>query len=175
MESEDERWEPLLKPVHEKFLGDGALIIWAKRTQQELIRSTFVKPLCDRLRYLRQNFKAIVRYARHDVPIASIPREIRFGLAAGEVLELRRRDRPGQEYTGTCINLASRLQGHCKGLGFIAHASIGLNRFSGEQSGYMWAVAHQIKGFPEEDVIVDRAEFEAINPAERQERFSDYE
>ena len=170
---DDAYYEPLLAPTHEKFLGDGGLYIWASADERELVRSTFVLPLCDRLRELRRQFGSIVRRARHDVPIASRPREIRFGLAMGDVTELRRRDARQHEYVGACINLASRLQNYCPGIGFLASATIGMNEFSGNQNGYAWVTAKHVKGFPREDVIVDRNEYESANPRKRAAKFMD--
>lgn len=168
-------YQPLTRPVHEKFLGDGALYVWTANSERELTRSTFVIPLCNRLRDLRKNFARVVALMKHHIPIASIPREIRVGLAMGDVLRLSRRDSQKHEYVGTCINLASRLQSHCTGIGFLAAASIGMDKLSGAENGYSWAIAKGIKGFPEEDVIVDRLEFEHLKPTMKRQKFAAYE
>src|SRR5690348_8900836 len=42
-----EEYGELQSPVHEKFLGDGALYLW--ESNREAIRPPFVRELCDRL------------------------------------------------------------------------------------------------------------------------------
>ena len=169
----DTEYDTLLEPVHEKFLGDGALYLWEASARQP-IRSTFVLQLCDRLRLLRKNFQSVVDLAQHDVPVATVPREVRFGLAMGDVSRLSSKGRRQREYVGTCINLASRLQGHCKGIGFVAAATIGMNRISGERADYKWVVAKNVKGFPLETVIVDRDEYDNARRRDRASKFQDW-
>jgi hypothetical protein len=168
----DTEYDSLLEPVHEKFLGDGALYLWEASDRQQ-IPATFVLQLCDRLRQLRKHFQRVVELAEHDVPIATVPREVRFGLSMGAVSRLSSKSHRQREYVGTCINLASRLQGHCKGIGFVAAATIGMNRISAESADYKWVVAKNVKGFPLETVIVDRDEYDNAVPRIRAARFRD--
>jgi hypothetical protein len=69
------------------------------------------------------------------------------------------------------MNLASRLQKYCSKLDFIASARIGLPQERLEKHGYLRVVAKQIKGFPREIVIVDKTEWEALDPSVRDELF----
>lgn len=161
---EDERdWGPIQAPVHEKFLGDGALYIWTAdpRTLDELAAQ-----LANRLWNLQNRFHAVLEQCRDDVPVVALPSKLRFGLARGTVYELTRAESGAKEYIGFCINLASRLQKYCPELAFIASARLGIPGTSLAEYGYKKVVATAIKGFPEEIVIVDRDEFEVRLTAE---------
>src|SRR3954467_1384697 len=97
----------LMKPSHEKFLGDGALYVWTIEDSADV--TTFVVNLCNRLWILKNNFHRVVEKAADDVPVYEVPKKIRFGLARGTVYELRKGESGDTEYIGFCLNLASRL------------------------------------------------------------------
>jgi class 3 adenylate cyclase len=111
----------LRPPVHEKFLGDGALYLWTE-TREEPFDDGFIIPLANTLWNLKTNFHKIVEKCYDDLPVADLPKRIRFGLTRGTVYELRRKGTRQLEYIGFCINLASRLQKYCPGLGFTGSA-----------------------------------------------------
>jgi hypothetical protein len=162
---EDFEYDRLPKPKHQKFLGDGALYIWTG-TQREPPSNAFILKLCNRLRDLRKNFGVVAAAARERVQITGIPREIRFGLAVGDVHELTRRDARHREYVGVCINLASRLQKYCDDIGFAA-ARATISPSARETHGYVRVIANNIDGFPSEYVILDRVEYESMDPEAR--------
>jgi class 3 adenylate cyclase len=109
--------------------------------------------------------------AWHDrVPVVDLPRKIRFGIARGTVYELRRANSSAREYIGFCINLASRLQKYCPDLAFIASARIGLREDVLAKNGYVRVVAKDIRGFPQEIVIVDKDEYNGL-PSEAREKY----
>ncbi|HJR05745.1 MAG TPA: hypothetical protein VJ842_00505 [Pyrinomonadaceae bacterium] len=163
-------WKPRTKevpplsitPIHEKFLGDGALYLWTD-SKNETINPSFVVALCNRLWNLKTYFGEVVKKCHEFVPVVDIPPRIRFGLARGTIYELRRKSTKHKEYIGFCINLASRLQKYCPELGFIASARIGLPETVLKNSGYIKVVAKEIKGFSREIVIVDSDEYEALS------------
>ena len=157
-------------PIHEKFLGDGAMYLWAEE-KNEALTPRFIYLLCNRLWNLKTYFNDVVKKAQEHVPVTDIPRRIRFGLARGTIYELRRKNSPQREYIGFCINLASRLQKYCPDLGFIASARIGMSASKLKEYGYMKVVAKQIKGFPREIVIVDSGEFEELAPEIKSQYF----
>ena len=101
---------PLLRPVHEKFLGDGALYIWLPPTNERDFGSEFIPILCNRLWNLQNSFSRLRKKCSEDIPIVELPKNVRFGLARGTVYELTNRKTREREYIGFCINLASRLQ-----------------------------------------------------------------
>ncbi len=152
-------------PVHEKFLGDGALYIWSLPTPKldELARL-----MCNSLWNLQEWFeKRVLARCHEDVPVISLPKQIRFGLARGTVYELQKSETGEKEYIGFCINLASRLQKYCPELAFIASARIGLRDEYLKKNFYTKVVATSLRGFPEEIVIVDQREFAALDETTR--------
>jgi class 3 adenylate cyclase len=160
---------PLLAPVHEKFLGDGALYVWTN--DEGAIDTDFVSYLCNRLFNLKNQFHELAAAAYDELPVVDLPQRIRFGIARGTVYELRRRGTKQREYIGFCINLASRLQKYCPELGFVASARVGLPNKILKEHGYTRVVAKAIKGFPREIVFVDVDEFESLPPKVREEYF----
>jgi class 3 adenylate cyclase len=157
-------------PLHEKFLGDGAMYIWLDRDDAP-ITSDFTRQLCNRLWNLKTMFDEVLRAATDILPVLDVPSRIRFGVAAGTIYELRRPGSGGREYIGFCINLASRLQKYCPELGFIASARIGLPQAMLEEHKYTKVVAKSLKGFPREVVIVDKGEWDALGPTPRDALF----
>lgn len=151
-----------LAPIHEKFMGDGALYLWTPSPGEEKFSNYFITVLVNRLHELKRNFPEVIKHAADDVPVFDLPQKIRFGLARGTIYELTHKGSKGKEYIGFCINLASRLQKYCPDLGFIASARIGLPETLLKRWGYTKVIATQIKGFPKEIVIVDEVEFNLL-------------
>jgi class 3 adenylate cyclase len=160
---------PIL-PVHEKFLGDGAMYVWL-HSDVDALTTDFTRHLCNRLWTLKRNFKSVVAAASDLLPVLDVPARLRFGVAAGTIYELVRRLSGDGEYIGFCINLASRLQKYCPELGFIASARIGLPQAILDEHNYIKVVAKSLKGFPREVVIVDKGEWEALGPTVREALF----
>ena len=159
--------EPLTAlPVHEKFLGDGAMYVWLG-SDVAPITPDFTAKLCNRLWNLKTRFKLVLAAAADALPVLDVPNRIRFGVAAGTIYELGRQDSDQREYIGFCINLASRLQKYCPELGFIASARIGIPQARLQEHRYVKVVAKSLKGFPREVVIVDQAEWDALGPTPR--------
>jgi class 3 adenylate cyclase len=164
----DEIVEPLLAPRHEKFLGDGALYVWAIAEEDDV--ADFTIRLCNRLWHVKNKFHEVVKRAADDVPVYEVPRKIRFGLARGTVYELKKGDGES-EFIGFCLNLASRLQNYCPQLGFIASARLGIPQAVLDEYDYIKVVATQIKGFPKEIVLVDNDEFQGLDEKLRSDLF----
>ncbi len=158
-------------PTHEKFLGDGALYIWTNTNPKDVDRLVIL--LCNRLWNLKERFHQVVKRASGDVPVYEVPKKIRFGLARGTVYELRNSVNGESEFIGFCLNLASRLQGYCPQLGFIASARLGIPQKVLDEHGYIKVIATKIKGFPKEIVIVDKVEFEELDDAIRSDLFGE--
>jgi class 3 adenylate cyclase len=158
-------------PVHRKFLGDGALYIWTAPKDSNTFSSSFLRFLVNRLWILQKDFDAINKACANEVPVFELPANIRFGVARGTVFELLVEGSRASEYIGVCVNLASRLQKYCPGLNFIASARLELPPESFQDSGYIKVIATKIKGFPKEIVIVNKREFDALNPQVKKELF----
>lgn len=109
-------------PIHQKFLGDGGLYIW----DLNAFGQNSVVSLANRLWNLKTNFKKVINACSEEVPVIELPDKIRFGLSAGSVYKLTYLNSTRTEYIGYPINLASRLQGYCRDLGFIASARLNL-------------------------------------------------
>lgn len=160
----DPNLQPLpLSPIHEKFLGDGALYLWSPDNEEKSFPDVFLSNLINRLWNLKQYFAKVNKKCADLVPIAERPQRIRFGLARGNIYEIRRKKGEGKEYIGFCINLASRLQSYCPELGFIASARLGLKQPTLQKHGYIKATAKKIKGFPREEIIVEENEFNSLS------------
>jgi class 3 adenylate cyclase len=162
---------PLPAPTHQKFLGDGALFLWVG-SQHHGLSTRQLTSLCNRLWNLQEWFEAVREKAAATIPIADLPRRIRFGLAGGMVTELVRTDNGQKEYVGSCMNLASRLQKYCPRLAFIASDRAGIPSAKLRKYSYRRVIATAIRGFPNEVVFVDKDGFEAIPKSERKRLFA---
>jgi class 3 adenylate cyclase len=159
----DQHPGPLLHPVHEKFLGDGALYVWTPLAKEKTFSDSFALSLSNRLWNLKSNFGKVIREAADKVPVVELPPRIRFGLARGTVYELTNQGTRREEYIGFCINLASRLQKYCADLGFIASARTRIPEAKLQEHGYIKVVATNLRGFPNEIVIVDEEEYNNLD------------
>lgn len=159
-------------PVHQKFLGDGMLYIWTPPSGEDRFPDDFVPELTRRLAGFREQFPLINEACKGPIPYSfTLPERIRFGLAGGLIYELARRDSSEKEYMGFCVNLASRLQGYCPGLGLVLSAGLQLPDTTIAELGLVRAVATNIKGFEKEDVLVCRDEYEALSEIRRSGHF----
>ena len=164
---------PLIPPRHENFLGDGMLLLWTFDSARPSVMEHNINVLCNRLWNLKHDFHAVLAAIADDVPVLDVPSRIRFGLARGTVYELSRVGSTQKEYFGFCINLASRLQSYCPGIGFMASARLRLKEDVIRKNGYRRVVATKIKGFPKEAVIVDENEFTRLPKVLKEEYFEE--
>jgi len=162
-----------IRVVHEKFMGDGALYIIEPPVGSSDFDSKKLHFLCNRLWNLKNNFDEVIKKILDKVPVVGIPHKIRFGLSRGSVYELKKPNTTSREYIGFCINLASRLQNYCPGLGFMASARLMIPSKDLESHGYQKIVATKIKGFPNEIVIVDTNEYDQLSDEIRNEFFKE--
>ena len=172
-DSSNQKYQPLPAPIHEKFLGDGMRYVWRLKRNQLDFDPAFMRILCNRLWNLKDAFHEVLKQAATDVPVLDLPSRIRFGVARGTIYELTRASGTNKEYIGFCINLASRLQKYCADLGFIVSARLGLPEEFITKEDYKRVVATKIRGFPEEIVIVDKQEYEALAEEQRTSLFRD--
>ncbi|WP_143436776.1 hypothetical protein [Hymenobacter crusticola] len=92
-------WCPL--PFYTKFMGDGLMILWdVSSITPELRRNIIIScaVICNKY---RDNFYSSIKKL-----IPNPPQGLRCGLARGTVFSVGN----GKDYTGSCINMASRLQ-----------------------------------------------------------------
>jgi len=166
-------WPALPAPVHSKYLGDGALYLWEIGKQANKLRETHILDLFYRISIIRKAFPTIMSQWMDEIPVANVPLNIRFGLAAGSVYRLSYAYHSRSEYMGYAINLASRLQKYCPEMGFISSARIEIPQESLEKIGYQKLVTRQLRGFPREVVIVRKSTYEQLTKERREELFID--
>ena len=164
-----------LRVVHEKFMGDGAMYVMLPPAGESDFNTTTLSYLCNRLWNLKRCFATVVSKSLERVPVVEVPRRIRFGVSRGAVYELKRPNTTAREYIGFCINLASRLQNYCPDLGFIASARLMIPDKALKEHAYRKTVATKIRGFPNELVIVDASEYDALPAENRDELFKEPE
>lgn len=162
-----------ISPIHEKYVGDGALYIWTPPRGEAEFSEIFLINLINRLWNTKKFFGEINKRCLEDVPVVDLPPKIRFGLAKGSVYELAVQGSSRKEYIGFCINLASRLQKYCPELGFIASARLEIPQTLLDKHGYIRVVASSIRGFPKEIVILDKNEYDGLEPQRRESLFED--
>lgn len=159
---------PLPELIHSKFLGDGGLYIWRYADFNEQQRLDLISTFW----LMKLKFKRILKKAAEEIPFTDIPKKIRFGISAGTVYKLSYEHTHAEEYIGYSINLASRLQSYCRDIGFIVSGRLNIKPSALEGGQYKRVVAHTIKGFPEEIVIVDQQEYHDLDEKEKQRLFT---
>lgn len=127
----------------------------------------------NRLWNLKNKFSNVLEHCKDEVPVVDLPNRIRFGLSAGSVYKLTYANSTQTEYIGYPINLASRLQGYCRDLGFIASARINMKEKTLSEHGYLKVIAKNLRGFPKEIVIVDKNEYDGLDPKIKEELFEE--
>jgi len=162
-----------IEVAHEKFMGDGALYILLPPAGASQFPVGTLQHLCNRLWTLKSRFDVVVSRALETVPVVEVPRKVRFGLSRGSVYELQTMGTTGSEYIGFSINLASRLQKYCPELGFIASARLMLSDREIAKHGFIKVVATQLRGFPDEIVVIDRVEYEGLSDDVRNRLFKE--
>jgi len=154
--------------LHSKFLGDGALYIWRYNDFTEKQRLDLMSTFW----LLKLKFKRIVSRASELIPFIDIPRKIRFGISAGSVYKLTYHDSNREEYIGYSINLASRLQSYSRDIGFIVSGRLDIKSSELKGSQYIKIIATKIKGFPQEIVIIDQAEYDELDQSTKHHLFA---
>ena len=168
---DEKPYKPLPKPIHWKFLGDGLLVLWRYND----FKKEELGLLMNRCWNLMINYDEVNNKAIEDVPVMDIPQKIRFGISAGTIYKLTYESTKTDEYIGYCINLASRLQSYCRELGFIVSARLNPKSKDVEESKYLKIVAKNIKGFPNEVVIVDKESYDELDIKIKEELFEELE
>ncbi len=92
-------WGPL--PFFVKFMGDGLMVLWNVSRPDENARRNIIvagREIC--LRYSREFYPLL------ESKVSEPPQVLRCGLARGTVFSVGN----GNDYVGSCINIAARLQ-----------------------------------------------------------------
>jgi class 3 adenylate cyclase len=118
----------LQEPNFIKYTGDGAIMIWLANDSGEF-SDQFCTDLVIAMRALQTRIAIIVPEWEKKWRVVGLPRRARFGISAGLVYALREpssgifQNSPA-DYVGYCINLAVRLQDHCREVGFLVHETV---------------------------------------------------
>lgn len=172
-DEQDEKIEPFKEPVHIKFMGDGALYIWTFKPDEEKEFQKGLITFLNNLWNFRLWFDNFINSCSDEVPVVDLPKNIRFGMSSGSVYKLSYQNSRNTEYIGYCINLASRLQSYCRDLGFIASARIGSESKLLEKHNYYKVIAKQLRGLPNEIVIVDKESYDELDEEVKKELFEE--
>jgi len=118
----------LQEPNFIKYTGDGAMMIWLANDDGEFSEQ-FCTDLVIAMRALQTRIANIVPEWEKKWRVINLPKRARFGISAGLVYALREpsgfliKNEPC-DYVGYCINLAVRLQDHCREVGFLVHDTV---------------------------------------------------
>lgn len=164
-------WPALPGPVYSKYLGDGALYLWELGKHAQALNPAQVKDLFFRVSIIREAFPTLMKELSDEIPVADVPLNIRFGMAAGFVHSLSYAYNARSEYMGYAINLASRLQKYCPELGFISSARIEISQEQLNKIDFQKVIARRLKGFPREVVIVRKSMFASLDEETKQALF----
>lgn len=92
-------WHDL--PFFTKFMGDGLLVLWDATSMSQTWQHNLILSCANILGFYRTDFLPKMRRKVADVPPA-----LRCGIAKGTVFSVGN----GEDYVGSCINVATRLQ-----------------------------------------------------------------
>lgn len=96
-------------PFFIKFMGDGLLVLWDSSKATEIERGNIVLSVSQICVHYRTRFLPKIRSK-----VVAAPPVLRCGLARGTVFSVGN----GQDFVGSCINMAARLQ-KIPGLSFV--------------------------------------------------------
>ena len=148
-------------PFFAKFMGDGVLFLWDTQHSGE---ETGLGNIIQRLNAIR------LRYSSNFIPyirtkIDNPPSRLRCGIARDKVMSISN----GQDYVGSCINIAARLQKIGK-LGF-AFKRTGLDPtkcFNKSDAKHLLIKKVNIRGIGDDKLIVVlRKEYEELTSREK--------
>jgi class 3 adenylate cyclase len=165
----------VVNPEYIKFTGDGALMIWLTGWDGKF-SEPFRTALVMAMRNLQARIAAAIPEWEKEWDVVGLPKRARFGIAAGPVYALRS---PGgsvgcfpvletEDYVGYCINLAVRLQDHCKEhhcnedhckeVGFLVHETVNPSK-----SGLVRLEAIGMKGTRDEPVLAFATDLQGLS------------
>jgi class 3 adenylate cyclase len=161
-----------VRPSLRKFLGDGMLYVWENTEEEKLDRIEFNVILLNRLWNIHNNFSKINKLLRDQMPIAELPKQLKFGLAQGTVYKLTEND-GSIDYIGPCINLASRLVKYCPNLNIVASSRLNIDKETLLDNNYIKTIAKELRSFESEIVIVDKGDYDKLSDDEKEKLFED--
>lgn len=148
-------------PVSVKFMGDGFLVIWKSSKLKKKALLTFIAHL---MNYQQEFGEFNKRVLKEDVNKTGLPTGIRYGMTYGVLRMFKvKGHRTTTEWIGPAINMASRLQGYCKELGFLLHDIRSLTHKDLTALGFEKVMATKMRGAGGElPVYVDHMGFRGL-------------
>lgn len=151
-------WSPL--PYFVKFMGDGLLVLWESTEMSDIQRRNVIVA-CKNIRE---------KYSAEFAPsisnkVVDIPQRLRCGLARGTVYSVGN----GNDFVGSCINMAARLQ-KMPGLSFAFNRrGIDLETSSSFFKNDVLIKRIEIRGIGENELVgVLKAEFSKLDEADKE-------
>lgn len=154
-----------------KFTGDGALMIWACKEPGADLDTVFCNRVALMMREFQETLAVHLPKLETELRVQGLPQRVRVSITSGGVYALR----PPHSFTmfteprdfiGYCINLAVRLQSHCREVGFLMHYSI-----QPDMPDLVQLVAKGIKGARKEKVFVFAEDLANVSPTVLKRRF----
>jgi hypothetical protein len=156
-------WHDL--PFFTKFTGDGLLVLWDTRSMSQMSQHNMISSCINiLLKYKNEFLPAMQR------DVIDAPPKLRCGIAKGTVFSVGN----GEDYVGSCINMAARLQK-------LAGLSVAFSRrgFDPEATWSKEILANwllkkvSIRGIGDHELVfVEKWEFDGL-PTEDKKIFSD--
>lgn len=117
----------IVAPNFIKFTGDGGILIWTG--SEKRFDKNFRTLLVATMRRYQLEYREAVPEWESEWCATDLPKKIRVGIAMGLVYPLKAppiillHDET-IDYVGYCINLAVRLQSHCREVGFVVQKCV---------------------------------------------------
>ncbi|HJR06052.1 MAG TPA: hypothetical protein VJ842_02050 [Pyrinomonadaceae bacterium] len=148
-------------PFYTKFLGDGILFLW------DTDYSTGIHGMSNTINLLH---KICLRYQSEFLPeirkhVSKPPSKLRCGVARGQIISIG----DGNDYVGSCINIASRLQKLSKLTFAISRRGLDLHNVSGHKYWQNFILKKvELRGIGDEELIyIRKVEFDELSSKER--------
>jgi class 3 adenylate cyclase len=158
-------------PSFIKFTGDGALMLWLLKDELPDFPQEFCNLVVEKMRQFQTRLAQDLPSCEREWHVSKLPRRVRVGISTGVVYALRTPHvitslKEPCDYVGYCINLAVRLQDHCRELGFLAHGVL-----HPELPGMEARTALKLKGSQNEPVFLFTEDISQVPQSEFNRKF----
>lgn len=158
-------------PTFIKFTGDGALMLWLLKDKLPDFPQEFCNLVVEKMRQFQARLVEDLPGCQKEWHVSKLPKRVRVGISTGIVYALRPPHAVTSwtepcDYVGYCINLAVRLQDHCRELGFFAHGVL-----HPEIPGMEERTALKLKGSQDEPVFLFTEDIVRVSKSEFDRKF----
>jgi len=152
--------EHVIDPIHRKFLGDGAMMIFDLTNVATAKYQSILHNLINRAWNVKTNFGKLNDLAREFMPTAKMPPRIRIGITFGTMYELTQANGEN-EYLGIPINMAARLQKYSGKTAFLVSARVDLPPKWFEEQKYIKVRPLKLRNGKNEYLYIDHKDLKA--------------